>query len=184
MTATPAVPNSLLDVILPGATVEDFAEIMENVMKNGKTIGELKGFNKKEMEAVYNVAYSTYNSGDYAKAHQIFQFLCQFYHIEKKYWMGLGSCRQMLKRYVDAIDAYSYAMLLDVNDPRPPLQAADCHIALGDKTKAISALTAAIEWSSDQPKYQTVKQRAQALLQILEQHGDGMDSGATEEKRP
>ena len=179
MTATPAVPNSLLDAILPGATVEDFAEIMENVMKNGKTLGELKGMTKDEMEAVYNVAYNTYNSGNYQKAHQIFQFLCQFYHIEKKYWMGLGSCRQMLKKYVDAIDAYSYAMLLDVNDPRPPLQAADCHIALGNKDKAISALTAAIEWSGSQSKYAPVKQRAQALLEVLEKHhaADNDDKG-------
>lgn len=181
MTGTPAAPNSLLDAILPGATVEDFAEIMQNVMQNGKTIGELKGFNRQEMEAIYNVAYNTYNSGDYAKAHQIFQFLCQFYHIEKKYWMGLGSCRQMLKQYANAIDAYSYAMLLDVDDPRPPLQAADCHIALGDKTKAISALTAAIEWSGDQPQYQAIKQRAQALLQILEQHGEGESSNHSDQ---
>ncbi len=155
--------------MLSGISAEDFAQIMQNMVQNGKTLSQLKGLSDEHMEAVYMSAYTAYNSGDYEKARQVFQFLCQFDHLEKKYWMGLGACRQMLKQYEDAIEAYSFAMLLDADDPRPPLQAADCHIALGNRDAALSGLSTAIDWSGDDAQYQAVKQRAEALLDILNQ---------------
>ncbi|MCP3880301.1 MAG: CesD/SycD/LcrH family type III secretion system chaperone [Sulfitobacter sp.] len=161
--------------VLSGISADDFAEIMQNTVQNAKTLSQLKGLSDEHMEAVYMAAYTAYNNGNYEKAQQVFQFLCQFDHLEKKYWMGLGACRQMLRQYADAIEAYSFAMLLDADDPRPPLQAADCHIALGNKDAAVSGLTAAIEWSGDDEQYRAIKQRAEALLDIL--HNAGEEKG-------
>ena len=166
-----ATPEALLKI-----DAQEFAEMLANFMVNGKTLGELKGLTRDNMEAVYSVAYNAYNSGRYKKAHQAFQFLCYFDHLEQKNWMGLGACRQMLKEYPDAVEAYTFAGLLDADDPHPPLQAADCHIAMGNRDAAISGLSTAIEWSGDKPEYQAVKARAEALLDLLKESA-GSDQG-------
>ncbi len=159
--------------LLPNVSAEELADMITNFLNNGKTLKDMKGLTDENMEAIYGVAYQFYNSGNFEQAVKVFQFLCYFDHLEKKFWMGLGATRQMLKKYSEAIDAYSFAALLDVNDPRPPLQAADCHMALGNRDAAISGLTAAIEWSGDNPQYQTVKERATALLELLNQSAGG-----------
>jgi type III secretion system low calcium response chaperone LcrH/SycD len=158
-----------IDTLLPDIDADDFAEIMSNFINNGKTIRELKGLSADNMEAVYAVAYNAYNGGNYPQARKMFEFLCYFDHLEKKYWMALGACRQMQKEYKEAIDAYSFATLLDADDPRPPLHAADCHIALGNRDAAISGLTAASEWSGDSAEFQPIRHRAETLLVMLEQ---------------
>lgn len=153
--------------IIPDISDEDFIKTIADFVENGKTLSDIKGISHDHLEAVYGVAHNVYSSGDYQQAQKIFQFLCYCDHLEKKYWMGLGACRQMLKLYVEAVETYSFAMLLDSSDPQPPLLAADCHIALGNKEEAISGLNAAIEWSGDNPKYQELRERAQALLEVL-----------------
>jgi len=159
-------------------SAEDFAQLAVDFIINGKTLGELKGLSSEDMEVVYNVAYSTYAGENYEQAHKIFKFLCYFDHLEKKYWLGLGASRQMLKLYEQAIEAYTYAMLLDSNDPQPPLLAADCHIALGNRDAAISGLTAALEWSGDRPEYQSIRERATALLEVLNASASAAESEA------
>lgn len=171
-------PETLTTSLIPDISDEDLAQIVVDFAQNGKTIRELKGMTREEMEAVYNVAYNVYSGGDYEKAQKIFQFLCFFDHLEKKYWLGLGSCRQMLKRYQEAIEAYTFAMLLDSDDPHPPFYAADCHIALGDREAAISGLTAALEWSGDSAEYQSIRERAGALLAILNESTSNANQGA------
>ena len=163
-----ATVNPSAEPALTGISADDFAEIMYNMLQNGKTLRQLKGLSNEQMEAVYGAAYTAYNNGNYEQAQKIFQFLCQFEHLEKKYWMGLGATRQMLHQYNEAIEAYSFATLLDADDPRPPLQAADCHIALGNKEAALSGLTAAKEWAGDSEQYEPIKLRAEALLDILQ----------------
>ncbi|MFZ4791734.1 MAG: SycD/LcrH family type III secretion system chaperone [Candidatus Competibacteraceae bacterium] len=160
------------------AEVADFSQLVVNFLMNGKTIGELKGLTSEDMDAVYNVAYNAYASENYEEAHKIFKFLCYFDHLEKKHWLGLGVCRQMLKLYEQAIEAYTYAMLLDSNDPQPPLLAADCHIALGNRDAAISGLTAALEWSGDRSEYQSIRERATALLEVLNASASAAESEA------
>lgn len=160
------------------AEITDFSRLAVDFIMNGKTIGELKGLSSEDMEVVYNVAYNTYASENYEEAHKIFKFLCYFDHLEKKHWLGLGVCRQMLKLYEQAVEAYTYAMLLDSNDPQPPLLAADCHIALGNRDAAISGLTAALEWSGDRPEYQSIRERATALLEVLNASATAAKSSA------
>lgn len=160
--------NEMIDQ-LPRFTQEEFAQIMHDFITNGKTIKDIKGLSWDDMEAIYTVAYNTYNSGDYEKAHKVFQFLCYFDHLEKKYWLGLGACRQLLKQYQEAVEAFTFAGMLDADDPRPPMQAAECHIALGNTDAAISGLYAAQEWSGDRPEYQQLKQRASAMSELLQE---------------
>lgn len=156
-----------LGQILPELNDEDLAELAKNMIENAKTIAELKDITRDELEAVYHIAYQTYASGDYQQAAPIFRFLCFLDHLEFKYWLGLGSCRQMLEQYDDAIEAYTFAMFLDCDDPRPPFHAAECHLALGNREAAISGLTAAMEWAGDRPEHAALCARANNLMAVL-----------------
>ena len=164
-----ASPEALTDSLVSEISEDDLAQITADFIKNGKTLRELKGVSRDELEAVYQVAYQLYSGGDYEKARKLFEFLCFFDHLERKYWLGMGGCRQMLKQYEPAIEAYSLAMLLDSNDPLPPFHAAECHIALGNRDAAISGLTAALEWSTEGSEHQALRERAKALRAILEE---------------
>lgn len=162
---------------LAGFSVDELVKMSHDFSQNGHTIGDIKGFKREELEAIYNVAYNAYNSGRYDHATKAFQFLCYFDHLMQKNWMGLGASRQMQKDYANAVEAYTFAYLLDPDDPLPPLHAADCQIALGKRDAAISGLTVAIEHAGDQEKYQPVRARAEALLELLHQ-SEHNDAGA------
>ncbi|HEB77286.1 MAG TPA: CesD/SycD/LcrH family type III secretion system chaperone [Methylothermaceae bacterium] len=150
--------------------IEEAAALIQEILENGGTLGDLKGFTPEEMEAVYSLAYNLHQQGRFEEAEKLFQFLCFYEHLDKRFWMGLGACRQQLKQYQGAIDAYSVLGMLDMENPYPPLHAADCYAALGDVEKAESALEAAIHWSGDKPEYAEVKNRAELLLRAIKTH--------------
>lgn len=151
----------------------DLQFLLNHLLNEGGVLRDVRGITKEQMEAIYSVAFNLYRAGKYDEAEKVFRFLCFFDHLEKKFWMGLGSSQQAQKNYQNAINAYSYACVLDIKDPRAPLQAADCHIALGNTKEAISALTAAIEFAGDQPQMASFKERAGTLLDLIQKNGNG-----------
>lgn len=106
------------------------------------TVRELKGITDSEMEAIYSLGYSFYTTGRYDDAEKVFRFLILFDHLNQKYWTGMGAVYQVQKRYSEAITAYGYASFLDLKNPKPQYFAAECFAALGDKSNALSAITA------------------------------------------
>ncbi|MCX4024667.1 SycD/LcrH family type III secretion system chaperone [Endozoicomonas sp. SM1973] len=147
---TPATPEDLLDFFASGGAIRD-----------------LRAISDESIEAMYSMAYSLYESGKYQDAHKVFQFLCYLDHYQSKYFIGLGACRQMMKQYQLAIDAFSYASVLDANDPRPPFYGAECHLALGNLKEAESGFTAAIHWANENQEYQSLKQHAEQKLRVV-----------------
>jgi type III secretion system low calcium response chaperone LcrH/SycD len=153
---------------LPEITDEQMKSLLDLFMTKGGTFKELKGFTDGEMEAIYAVGYNLLQNGKSDEAEKVFRFLCFFDHLEKKYWLGLGLCRKAQKNFAGAVDAFGLAGILDVKDPRAPMHAAECHIALGNKEAALSGLYAASEFSGDQEKFKPIKDRAQAMSKVLE----------------
>jgi len=149
----------------------DLQFLINHFMKEGGVLRDVRGITKEQMEAIYSVAFNLYRAGKYEDAEKVFKFLCFFDHLEKKFWMGFGAAQQAQKKYETAINAYAYAAVLDVKDPRAPLQAADCHIALGNTAQAESALHAVIEFSGDQPEMASFKERAKTLLSLIQKNG-------------
>lgn len=110
------------------------------------TVREMKGITDAEMEAIYSMGFSFYNTGRYDDAEKVFRFLVLFDHLNAKYWTSLGAVQQVKKLYGDAITSYGYASFLDLDNPKPQYHAAECFLALGDKENALSALTALEEF--------------------------------------
>ena len=133
------------------------------------TIRELKGITDAEMEAIYSLGYSFYTTGRYDDAEKVFRFLVLFDHLNAKYWTGLGAVQQVKKLYGDAISSYGYASFLDLDNPKPQYFAAECFLALGDKTNALSALAALEEFCpKDKELGREYLAKAAALKAVIE----------------
>ena len=118
------------------------AERVKAIIKDNATLKQLKGVTNAELEAVYSLAFGYYQTGKFNEALKLFQFLVLFDHLNKKYWMGLGSVQQVLKDFQGAIVSYGYSSFLDLKNPKPQFHAAECFLALGDKRNAASSLEA------------------------------------------
>ena len=126
-------------------TAEKIEEAAKGLADMG-TIRELKGLTDGEMEAVYSLGFSFYNTGRYDDAEKVFRFLVLFDHLNARYWTGLGAVQQVKKLYGDAILSYGYASFLDLENPKPQYFAAECFLAMGDKDNALSAIAALEEY--------------------------------------
>ena len=58
--------------------------------------------------------------------------------------MGLGATQQMTGHYQDAVQAYAYATMLDIDDPKPQVQAGYCLMQMDEFDAAQQALEGAL----------------------------------------
>ncbi|WP_257266651.1 SycD/LcrH family type III secretion system chaperone [Endozoicomonas sp. ONNA2] len=152
------------DLNYEGAELEDK---LLNFFGEGGTFKDLKNMSDDAMEAIYSVAYNLYQGGKYEEATKVFQFLCFYDHFNRKYFLGLGACQQMLKQYDSAIEIFSFATLLDSDDPRPMMYIGDCHMAKGDRENARISYETSIDWANDSPEYAKDLARAKNMLENL-----------------
>jgi type III secretion system low calcium response chaperone LcrH/SycD len=147
---------------------DEILDFVKKYLENGKTIRELQGLTRENMEALYNVGYTAYNAGRHADAHNVFKYLCYIDHLTQKYWMAFAGCQQAMKSYQGAIDAYAVAWALDVEDPYPTLRAAECALALGEREAAAGSLEIAIEAAEAKAEHAEALKRAKFLLALTQ----------------
>ena len=147
---------------------EPVEEMLMDFFGQGGTFKDLKNMSDDAMEAIYSVAYNLYQGGKYEEAQKVFQFLCFYDHFNRKYFMGLGACQQMMKDYGNAIEIFSFATILDSDDPKPMLYIGDCHLAMGGNDEARQAYETAIEWAGENEDFIEDKERAQSMLENLD----------------
>ena len=63
---------------------------------------------------------------------------------------------------------FSFATILDSDDPRPMMYIGDCHLAKGDKDKARAAYETSIEWAGKGKQYAQDLERARNMLENLQ----------------
>jgi len=93
---------------------------------------------------LYTLAYHLYESGKYEDSKQIFRFLTICEPLDRRFWLGLAACYQLLKDYSGAIECYSVAAVQEPNDPSVHLHAADCFFAQGQTKTGVRTLESAI----------------------------------------
>lgn len=123
----------------------------------------------EKLNHCYTTAYNLYNSGKYEKAKNIFTYLTFNCHSEKKSWVGLAACCQMLKQYPQAIATYSHVKMMDPSDPVPSFHSFNCYMELKKYPEALASLEVVILRSLNKPEYADLKQQAENLkLVVLE----------------
>lgn len=152
-------------------TTSDKSEIQaEDIIQfwdEGGTLKMLHDVSDDTIEHIYAVGYNFFHSGKVEQAAKVFQLLSMFDHYQARFFIGLGAARQEMGEYLQAIDAYSYAALLDINDPRPPFHAAECHLELDHLTEAESGFYSAKEMSAGKSEYENLHQRAGIMLEAV-----------------
>jgi type III secretion system low calcium response chaperone LcrH/SycD len=143
------------------------AEIVNATMWEGYINQDFTNITDDEKEAAYLQAFNLVNQGEFETAKKVFEFLCYLDQFGAKFWMGLGICRQQLKMYEPACQAYAMVGMLEMENPMPALRAAECYLALGKIEEADSGLSAALHWAGNKPQYEAVRQRATMLVQAL-----------------
>ena len=143
------------------------AEELLSFLEEGGTLKMLHDVSADTIEHIYAVGYNFFQSGKIEQAAKVFQLLSMLDHYQARFFIGLGAARQELGEYLQAIDAYSYAALVDVNDPRPPFHYAQCHLKLEQLTEAESGFYSAKEMSAGKSQYADLHERAGIMLEAV-----------------
>ncbi|HHX8278978.1 SycD/LcrH family type III secretion system chaperone VcrH [Vibrio antiquarius] len=143
------------------------AEELLSFLEEGGTLKMLHDVSQDTIEHIYAVGYNFFQSGKIEQAAKVFQLLSMLDHYQARFFIGLGAARQELGEYLQAIDAYSYAALVDVNDPRPPFHSAECHLKLEQLTEAESGFYSAKEMSAGKSQYAGLHERAGIMLEAV-----------------
>lgn len=151
---------------MPFSTPEEWKNFYEKFGANGRTYQDFTNLSPQSMEVIYMVGYNQYNAGKYDESEKIFQLLSILNHFDVRFWTGLGASREMLKKYDEAVKAYSYLAVLDMRDPLPPLLSAKCFLAAGKLKDAENALQASI-FNAQKPEHAQIKEQATNLLDLL-----------------
>ncbi|WP_440871442.1 SycD/LcrH family type III secretion system chaperone VcrH [Vibrio diabolicus] len=143
------------------------AEELLSFLEEGGTLKMLHDVSQDTIEHIYAVGYNFFQSGKIEQAAKVFQLLSMLDHYQARFFIGLGAARQELGEYLQAIDAYSYAALVDVNDPHPPFHSAECHLKLEQLTEAESGFYSAKEMSAGKSQYADLHERAGIMLEAV-----------------
>ena len=109
----------------------------------GLGTGELLGIDKEQQEQLYAFASILYESGQHEQACDVFAYLCRVQPDEVRFVKALGMARQMAKQYEAALDAYSIAVIQDIEDAEVSIHAAECLLHLEEIGRARAAVKSA-----------------------------------------
>lgn len=140
---------------------------LESFLEDGGTLAMLKDISKDNLEQLYSLAFNHYRSGKWNDAHTVFKGLCVLDHYDARFFLGLGACRQSMGMLDEALQSYTYGALIDINDPRFPFHAGECHLQLGDFDAAESGFYSAGALASTQPEHSALAERASVMLEAV-----------------
>ncbi len=151
-----------------GIDADKVAQTAVQLLSGLKTLANVKGISRAELEAIYKIGYGFYNTGKADDAEKIFYFLCLFDHTNAKYWTALGAVRQMKKKFDEAVKAYAAAALFDLHLPKPHYHSAECALAQGDLDAAESGCRTLLHYCpADVGQNNEYRAKAEKLLKVV-----------------
>lgn len=131
------------------------------------TFGDLLGYTQQEMDALYSVGYAHYRNARYQAAHDVFAFLVQHDHLDRRYLHAFAGALQALGKYTEAIKFYGLALGYDIDDASVVVPMAECFARSGDRATALECLDALLELHTQTPQNPALVSRAEALRSLL-----------------
>lgn len=156
-------PQDLLEGIEP----EAIARMTKMILCDGYTFGDALNTSEKQLHALYNWGYELQKRGRFSQAMSVFQYLCFLNHYDEHAWIALGFCREQLRHYRPAVQAYVMAGMLAPDNPIPALRSAECLLQIGELDGAEIAAQKALELAGDDPRLEQRRVRAEFLLKVV-----------------
>jgi tetratricopeptide (TPR) repeat protein len=100
-------------------------------------------FKNEDIILLYELGYNLYQSGSFQQSTDIFQRLVIAKPFEARFWQAYGSSLSVLKKYDEALVAWSMWCLIDDENPKPHFHAAEILFSLGKISEGLKALEAA-----------------------------------------
>jgi type III secretion system low calcium response chaperone LcrH/SycD len=116
------------------------------------TAGSLS-FSEDARKGLYATAFHLYQNGKYQEAVDCFRILVLIDAPERNHWMGYAATLQMLKRYEEALYAYSVAAIMKPEDPHAHIYAANCCFSSEQIERGLQALDSADDAINGQEEY-------------------------------
>jgi type III secretion system low calcium response chaperone LcrH/SycD len=159
-------------------SIEQGAALLQYLM-SGQTLSTVLGHSLKAQEALYHLAYTLYGQAKYEEAMRMFAYLLTLNHVDRRFFSGLAACLQMQRRYQDALKYHGMASMLDLTDPEPVIHSAECHLALGDRAQARTALAYALDQARGHAVHHAFVPRLEAMRTFLDNEPAAGSSNAT-----
>ena len=158
------------DHLLDGVETEAVRTIVEAVMTEGYVYRDFTNLTEEDTETLYAHAFELVNQARFEEAERTFASLCFLDHYQVRFWLGLGVCRAQRGNHSQAVKAFAMAASVDVDNPIPPLRAAESLIKLKDFESAELALQGAQHWAGNSPDYAQVREQVAVLREALSRH--------------
>jgi len=121
-----------------------------DLLKNNKiTLKRFKNLPIEEKKEAYALGRVLYYSGEYMKASYVFAHLTIADPFTYCFWHGLASCKQLLKEYETAIEAWKAVYSLHPKNPLGYFHAAECYLSIENKKEALQNLDKAEQLCKD-----------------------------------
>ena len=146
--------------------IDAFAARLGEHLRRGGTLAEWVGADDADLEALYAAAWLFYDRDDYDTALRLYGLLLMANPYDRRFAIGMGMCKQMLKQYDDAIGYYANALVLDFDDPLPSFHTAECLVQKGLRNEALQALELCIS-RAKAPEHKALLQKASELQRLL-----------------
>jgi type III secretion system low calcium response chaperone LcrH/SycD len=147
---------------------EIFGGLVRKIIGENLSPQDALGYSNKQVEELYSQAYHLYKTGKYSDGLTLFRTLAMCNQTEPKYFMGMAACHHLMKEYKEAVNGYTFAALLQPEDPIPHYHIADCSIHLNDSFSAMISLEMAIKRAGDIAEYKEIKERSLLALKGLQ----------------
>ncbi len=174
MDATQTSQNAQLDPASE-TLLDDIAQMFCD--GGGIGTGEILGISPVQQEQLYAFASMLYESGQHEQACDVFAHLCRVQPTEVRFVKALGMARQMAKQYEGALDAYSIAVVQDIEDAEVSIHAAECLLHLGEIGRARAAVKSACLQTQSRPV-------SDELLRKLQTAKDALASYDAADRKP
>ncbi len=111
--------------------------------QEGKPLQEIVKISDQTLQTLYKLTRYLFEQQHYEQACSAFYFLSLLNPAYHEFWIGLGNCEYILKRYSEAILAYTFAMQTDPFDPLVNLLVGRCYLGVGNTAAAKASLALA-----------------------------------------
>lgn len=136
-------------------------------LQEGQTPQEQLGITDALLDRCYEIGCSYLDRREFSEAADIFLVVALLNPFIAEFWLRLGAAEAGCRRYEDALEAYSMAMLYDADDPFPHLYAAELYLHIerfADASKCVEIANLLIDESPEFTELSTFAQKLERTI--------------------
>lgn len=154
--------HAMSDMVMVASVVMKDMKPSLKILAKGETIQSVLGVSDSTLNSLYDFSCYLYENQHYEEASGAFCLLALLNPSYMAFWLGLGNCEYLLRRYQEALLAYTFASEVSPADPLPQILMAKSHIGLGNFVAAKATLSM-MEMSADTASLEKCKNQIESI---------------------